>query len=103
MTSCLSVDVKDSPVCSAVNDSCYRMTVAIGNAHIVEEYDVSEARIVASNTIGQPYCLLGAAKVETKVPHAIIDSFPNQIAIISRILADSGKYGDVGDRGRMVG
>ena len=78
------------------------MTVAIGNTHIVEEYYIPEARVVASNAIGQPYCFLGAAEIETKVSHAIVNPFPHNVAVISWGLAHSGKYGEVGNRRRVV-
>ena len=78
------------------------MTVAIGNTHIVEEYYVPEARIVASNAIGKPYCFLGAAEVEPEVSHAIVNPFSHYVAVISRGLAHGGKYGEVGNRRRVV-
>ena len=102
MTHHLAINVEERTVCPTVNDSGHRVTVAVGNAHVVEKDDIPEAWVVAINTICEPDCFLGAAQVESKIPHAIVHPFTQEVTVVPWGLADGGKNGEVGD-GRWVG
>ena len=81
------------------------MAFPVCHQNISEEQNLSESgRLVFSDifvsvAICQPNCLPAAAEIETKVANSVIDSFPDDVTVVPRLLADGGKDGEV--RGQL--
>ena len=79
------------------------MTAPVCHQDIGKEQNFSESRVVVivtsviivTVTIRQPDRLFATAEVETKITDSIVESFPDDVAVIPRLLADGGKDGEI--------
>ena len=81
------------------------MTAPVCHQDIGKEQNFSESRVVVIVTVTsiiivtvaicQPDRLFATAEVESKITDSIVESFPDDVAVIPRLLADGGKDGEV--------
>ena len=85
------------------------MTASIRHQNIGEKQDLSKPRdfiffiFLVGVTVRQPHCLFAAAEVESEISHPVVDTFSDDVTIISGLLADRGEYREVGGELRVEG